>query len=464
MERIHSLLWGPALLAVLLGLGLYFGAKTGWFQLHLLRILKQTLFYRPKKGESEDGISSRRAASAALAGTVGTGNIIGVSAALITGGAGAVFWMWVSALLGMGIKYGEILLAVYFKKRSPEHTGGGPMYYMEQGLHCKPLAVWFSLAAIGAALTGGCFTQVNAVCSVLGEENTWLSLAAGAVIALLAGLCIFGGIRRISRVTAVLVPVFSIVFLGTGLVVIFCCIPQLPAVFATIFQQAFSLESVSGGLFGTGLAVSLRLGMARGIFSNEAGVGSSPMVYASGKESDPVRQGLWGVLEVFLDTIVICTVTALVILLTVGISPAQTPMELVNLAFSSVLGEWARPVLGVSIFLFAFAALLSWCFYGEQGIRYLGKGKTSVTVYRCCFVLFCFLGALYPSQSVWLLGDCCNGLMLLPNVIALLLLRKQVVEVTKSSALYPILRKKEGKKKAASNQLGQNYQKSKKSF
>lgn len=457
LERVHSLLWGPALLAALISLGLYFGGKTGWVQLHFFRILKQTLFYRPKN-DTKEGISSRRAASAALAGTVGTGNIIGVSAALLTGGAGAVFWMWVSALLGMGIKYAEILLAVYFKKQSPNHTGGGPMYYMEQGLGCKPLAVWFSVAAIGAALTGGCFTQVNAVCSVLGEGNLWLTAIVGAGIALLAGLCIFGGIHRISKVTSVLVPVFSILFLGAGLVVIFCCLPQLPGVFALIFQQAFSLESVSGGLMGTGLALSLRLGMARGIFSNEAGVGSSPMVYASGKESDPVRQGLWGVLEVFLDTIVICTVTALVILLTVGISPAQTPMEQVNLAFSSVLGEWARPVLGVSIFLFAFAALLSWCFYGEQGIRYLGKSKTSVTVYRCLFVLFCFLGALYPSQSVWLLGDCCNGMMLLPNVIALLLLRKQVICVTKESSLYQILRGKGSPQKS----LGQNYQKTKK--
>lgn len=210
---------------------------------------------------------------------------------------------------------------------------------------------------------------------------------------------------------------------------------------------------------GTGLAISLRMGMARGIFSNEAGVGSSPMVYASGKESDPVRQGLWGVLEVFLDTIVICTVTALAILLTVGISPTQTPMELVNLAFTSVLGNWAEPVLGISIFLFAFAALLSWCFYGEQGIRYLGKSKTGITVYRCFFILFCFLGALFPSQSVWLLGDCCNGFMLLPNVIALLLLRKQVVEVTRASSLYQFLRRKEKNGKL----LGQISQKSQKS-
>ena len=459
MERIHSLLWGPALLAVLIGLGLYFGAKTGWFQLHFIRILKQTLFYR-KPGESrEEGISSRRAASAALAGTVGTGNIIGVSAALLTGGAGSVFWMWVSALLGMGIKYAEILLAVFYKKKSPRQQGGGPMYYMEQGLHCKPLAVWFSLAAVGAALTGGCFTQVNAVCSVLGEDNMLVCLLAGGVIALLAGLCIFGGIHRISRVTAVLVPVFSILFLGAGLLVIGCSATQIPAAFAAIFQQAFSLESVSGGLMGTGLAISLRMGMARGIFSNEAGVGSSPMVYASGKESDPVRQGLWGVLEVFLDTIVICTVTALAILLTVGISPTQTPMELVNLAFTSVLGNWAEPVLGISIFLFAFAALLSWCFYGEQGIRYLGKSKTGITVYRCFFILFCFLGALFPSQSVWLLGDCCNGFMLLPNVIALLLLRKQVVEVTRASSLYQSLR---GKEKSGKS-LGQICQKSQKS-
>lgn len=458
LERIHSLLWGPALLAVLIGLGLYFGRKTGWFQLHFFRILKQTLFYRSPKNNSKEGISSHRAASAALAGTVGTGNIIGVSAALLTGGAGSVFWMWVSALLGMGIKYAEILLAVHFKKQSPNGQGG-PMYYMEQGLHCKPLAIWFSIAAVGAALTGGCFTQVNAVCSVLGEESPWIPILAGAVIALLAGFCIFGGIHRISRVTSVLVPVFSLLFLGAGLLVILCCAAKLPSVFATIFQQAFSLESVSGGLMGTGLALSLRLGMARGIFSNEAGVGSSPMVYASGQESDPVRQGLWGVLEVFLDTIVICTITALAILLTVGISPAQTPMELVNLAFSSVLGEWARPVLGISIFLFAFAALLSWCFYGEQGIRYLGKSKTSVTLYRCFFVLFCFLGALFPSQSVWLLGDCCNGMMLLPNVIALLLLRKQVIWVTKTSPIYHELRKK-GKPEKTVGQISQKIEKS----
>lgn len=459
LERIHALLWGPALLAALVGLGLYFAAKTGWFQLHLIRILKQTLFYRRQGDAQTEGISSRRAASAALAGTVGTGNIIGVSAALLTGGAGAVFWMWVSALLGMGIKYAEILLAVYYKNTSSHSKNGGPMYYMEQGLHSKPLAVWFSLAAVGAALTGGCFTQVNAVCSVVGEERFGVCLLVGVVIALLAGLCVFGGIHRISRVTSVLVPAFSLLFLGAGLAVICCCAHRLPQVFAAIFEQAFSLESVSGGLMGTGLALSLRLGIARGIFSNEAGVGSSPMVYASGEETDPVRQGLWGVLEVFLDTIVICTVTALAILLTVGISPGKTPMELVNLAFSSVLGEWARPVLGVSIFLFAFAALLSWCFYGEQGIRYLHKGQRTVTLYRCFFVLFCFLGALFPSQSVWLLGDCCNGLMLLPNVIALIFLRRQVIKVTKESNLYKIL----GCKRKKGGSLGQISQKSQKS-
>ena len=190
LERVHSLLWGPALLAALISLGLYFGGKTGWVQLHFFRILKLTLFYRPKN-DTKEGISSRRAASAALAGTVGTGNIIGVSAALLTGGAGAVFWMWVSALLGMGIKYAEILLAVYFKKQSPNHTGGGPHVLYGARTWLQASAVWFSVAAIGAALTGGCFTQVNAVCSVLGEGNLWLTAIVGAGIALLAGLCIF---------------------------------------------------------------------------------------------------------------------------------------------------------------------------------------------------------------------------------------------------------------------------------
>ena len=216
--------------------------------------------------------------------------------------------MWVSALLGMGIKYAEILLAVYFQKAIPQSYRRRPhvLYGARTWLQASGSVVFGG--GHWGGLNGGCFTQVNAVCSVLGEGNLWLTAIVGAGIALLAGLCIFGGIHRISKVTSVLVPVFSILFLGAGLVVIFCCLPQLPGVFALIFQQAFSLESVSGGLMGTGLALSLRLGMARGIFSNEAGVGSSPMVYASGKESDPVRQGLWGVLEVFLDTIVICTV------------------------------------------------------------------------------------------------------------------------------------------------------------
>ena len=443
---LNSFAWGPLMLLLLVGTGIYLTIKVNWLQVtHFGRILKNTVGTLFKKQDSKDhgaNISPFQAVTTALAGTVGTGNISGVTGAIFTGGAGAVFWMWVAAFFGMITKYAEILLAM--KYRIKDENGvyhGGPMYYIENGIgkNWKWLAVIFCLLGGFASFGIGNIAQSSEISGALTDLFKLPPLASGILIAVVVALVTLGGIKRIGKVTSLLVPFMSIFYIVAGIILILMRITHIPAVFGQIFAGAFSFKSVGGGLFGYTIMMAMKQGFARGVFSNEAGLGSAPIAHAASSTEKPCEQAIWGVFEVFIDTIVICSITAFAVLLSGildaegGLSAYASKGAAAAAAFNTILpGTLGGKIIELSLLFFALSTILSWAYYGENCWGYLTKNnQTFILVYKIIFALVCIVGAMGSGTLMWDIADTLNGLMAIPNLIALLMLSGVVAKVTK---------------------------------
>ena len=436
---VNSVVWGVPMLVLLIATGVYLTAGTGFFQVRRFGyVMKNTLgsVFRDKsarKTDAKGAISQFQALATALAATVGTGNIVGVVTAIAAGGPGAVFWMWVSAFFGMMTKYAEIVLGVYFRHRDEKGEWvGGPMYYIEKGLRQKWLAVAFSVFCLFASFGIGSIAQVNGIAGAMQNSFHVPNFVTGAVVCLLTAVIVFGGMKRMVAVTEKFVPFMAILYIGGAVAVIALNAEHLGEAFGSIFAGAFSLRAAGSGAAGYVIARAMRYGFARGVFSNEAGLGSSVMVHSCSDVKEPVKQGLWGVFEVFFDTIVICSLTALTVLCT-GAHNVEglEGIDVTIYAFQSALGPFGGYLVSVGLVLFAFSTLLGWTVYGGRAAGYLG-GKRFTAVYRVVFLATVFLGSVSSVQLVWDLSDTFNGLMALPNLIGVLFLSPLVFRITKN--------------------------------
>ena len=438
---INGFVWGIPMLVLLVGTGILMTILTKVFQIsHFGYWMKHTLgsiftdrHITKHTGSEDKSISQFQSLCTALAATIGTGNIVGVSSALIFGGPGAIFWMWIVAFFGMMTNYSE-----------NGEWSGGAMYYLKDGLGAKKgmkgvgavLAVLFSLFCLLASFGIGNMSQINSIAGNMKAAFHIPTLATGIILMILAGLVILGGIKRIASVTEKLVPVMAVLYIVGALVVCALNINQFGAVFASIFKGAFAMKAVGGGIVGSGIKLAITWGMKRGVFSNEAGLGSSVMVHSSSNVKEPVRQGMWGIFEVFADTIVVCTLTAFVVLssglvdLNTGeVLSSSEGSALVGEAFSKVFGSLGPAFIAVAILLFAFSTVLGWSHYGTKAFEYLFGSKATV-VYRVIFIVFIVFGATMNLQLAWDLSDTFNGLMAIPNLIGVLALSPVVVKIT----------------------------------
>jgi len=444
-STVNSFVWGPVMLVLLVGTGIFLTCRTGWVQVRRFGyIMKNTVgsLFGGKKGTDHgSNLSPFQAVTTALAGTVGTGNIAGVTGAIFAGGPGAVFWMWVSAFFGMCTKYSEIALAMKFRDTGADGVHkGGPMYYIENGLGrgWKWLAVVFAILGGLASFGIGNIAQSSEIASALNGLFGLNQLAGGILLTAVVAVVVLGGVKRIGQVTSLLVPFMAAFYILAGITVIALRITDIPAALGAIFSSAFSFEAVGGGVFGYAIMVAMKNGFARGVFSNEAGLGSAPIAHAASSTEEPGEQAIWGVFEVFIDTIIICTITALAVILS-GVLEAGTvdafggKSAAAVAAFNSILpGTLGGTVIQVSVLFFALSTILSWSYYGERCWGYISRdNKVVVTVYKVIFVLFCIVGATGSGQLMWDISDTLNGAMAIPNLVALLALSGVVAQITR---------------------------------
>lgn len=441
LQTINRLVWGIPTLFLILITGIYLSWKTRFFQItHFGRSFRSFVSMLKPGGKSSDGVSPYQALCTALAATVGTGNIAGVAGAISLGGPGAIFWMWICALLGMILKCAEAVLAVRFRQKNADgEIVGGPMYMIEKGLgsRWRPLAVLYAFFGVVAAFGVGNATQINAVISGIHSASETFGLELGRTqdiviavfLAALIAVMFAGGAKRIGRVTEMLVPYASLAYILLGVGVLLICRQRIPTALKAIFVGAFSPRAITGGMVGSILIVC-RTGAARGIFTNEAGMGTASIAHAAARVKHPVEQGMMGIMEVFLDTIVICTVTALVILCSgVPISyGVDSGAELTSEAFSQVYGGWVRVLIALCLILFAIATVIGWGYYGLRCAQYL-FGQNVFGLFIGLQVITVILGAILKTGTVWLLAETVNGLMVIPNLIALLGLSPQFIQL-----------------------------------
>lgn len=446
-DVINGLVWGVPAMVCIIGVGILLSVRTGFIQFRKFPYaMKATLGKIFKKSEAGEGsITPFQAVCTALAATVGTGNIAGVAGAIAIGGPGAVFWMWISALLGMCTKFAEVTLAVHFRERN-EHGDyvGGPMYYIKNGLSKKWhfLAVLYAAFAVLTVFGTGNATQVNTITTAINSallnynvinESTqgMVSLIIGIVITVVVGMVLLGGIKRIARVTEKLVPFMAVLYVILGIGVIVLNVEKVPSVFYSIFYGAFNPSAITGGVVGS-LFVSMQKGVSRGIFSNEAGLGTGSIAHATADTKDPVEQGVFGIFEVFADTIVICTLTALTILcsgVTVNYGVAAGA-ELTISGFTATYGSWVSIFTAVAMCCFAFSTILGWGLYGARCMEFLGSAKF-IKPFMVVYSLMGIVGATMDLGLLWSIADTFNGLMAIPNLIALFLLSGTVVKLVK---------------------------------
>ena len=421
-RALNSYVWGGPMIALLMGTGALLTVLTGFVQFRYLGFaLREVLGKVFSGGQGRGSVTPFQAVATALASTVGVGNIAGVATAIYIGGPGALFWLWVSGLLGMCTKYAEIVVAMHY--REPDEAGtmrGGAMYTLKNGLGLPWLGGVFALLTALAAFGIGNMVQANSVAESLNASFGIAPAITGIVLVVITAVVILGGITRIGEVTSILVPFMAIFYLGGGFVVLVTHADRLGAAVALVFDGAFNGTAATGGFAGSTIVMALRYGVARGLFSNEAGLGSAPMVHAAAQTDHPVRQGLYGIFEVFVDTILICTMTGLVILVTDTWSSGATGAALSAKAFETGLpGTWGDIVVTGGILLFSFSTLIGWSYYGETGIVYL-LGSKAATPYRLLWLVFIYLGATGSLHVIWDVADTLNGLMAIPNLIALL--------------------------------------------
>ncbi|PJG83052.1 alanine/glycine:cation symporter family protein [Caviibacterium pharyngocola] len=432
LSSINSFIWGPPLLILLSGTGLYLTLRLGFIQIvHLPRAL--VYLFKKEQGNKKGDVSAFAALCTALAATIGTGNIVGVATAVQAGGPGAMFWMWLVALLGMATKYAECLLAVKYRVRDKQgFMAGGPMYYIERGLGLTWLAKIFAVCGVLVAFFGiGTFPQIQAITHAMHDTFSVPVVLSAAVMTLLVALIILGGVKRIATVSSVIVPFMAILYVATSVVIIVLNWQRVPDAIALIIHSAFNPEAALGGALGYTVMKAIQSGVARGIFSNESGLGSAPIAAAAAQTKEPVRQGLISMTGTFLDTIIVCSMTGIVLVLTGAWQSGMAGAAATNYAFSQGLGSSiGATIVTVGLLFFAFTTILGWCYYGERCFVYL-VGIKGIKLYRLTFIFLVGCGAFLHLDLIWILADIVNGLMAFPNLIALVGLRNVVISETK---------------------------------
>lgn len=417
--------WGPPMLILLVGTGLYLTLMLKGLQFRALGHALKLVFHKEDKADGD--ISHFAALTTALAATVGIGNIVGVATAISLGGPGAVFWMWVTGLVGMATKYAEAMLAVKYREEGENGMRGGPMYYISKGVGLPWLGSLFAIFTVGAAFGIGNMTQANSAAAAVQQVFGIETSTTGFVLMVLTGLVLIGGIRSIGRFTSMLVPFMIVAYLGAALIVIGINIDEVPAAFHLIFWHAFNPIAAGGGFAGAAVAAAIRYGVARGVFSNESGLGSAPIAAAAARTNDPVKQALVSMTQTFIDTLVVCTATALVILTATAWQDGVKANILTSVSFAETLGLTGTYIVAIATALFAFSTLIGWSYYGEKALEYL-LGEKAIIVFRIVFVAAVIVGATRELKFVWDFSDLMNGLMAIPNLIGILLLSKVVKE------------------------------------
>jgi len=454
-NAINGFVWGIPMLVLLVGTGILMTVLTKFFQLsHIGHWFKNTIGgifndkHITKHTDKEDqSISQFQSLCTALAATIGTGNIVGVASALIAGGPGAIFWMWIVAFFGMMTNYSENVLGIYYRRKNErDEWCGGAMYYLKDGLGSYKgfkqigavLAVLFSIFCVMASFGIGNMSQINSISGNMKSAFGIPAYVTGIALLIVAALVIVGGLKRIASVTEKLVPFMAIIYVIGALIIFFMNIDQCGAIFSAIFKGAFGLRAVGGGIVGSGVKMALTWGMKRGVFSNEAGLGSSVMVHSSSNVKEPVRQGMWGIFEVFADTMIVCTLTAFVVLSsglvdleTGAVLSSSEGSALVGEAFATKFGSVGPMFIAIAILLFAFSTVLGWSHYGSKAWEYL-FGTKSMIAYKIVFVLMIYVGATMNLGLAWDLSDTFNGLMAIPNLIGVLSLSPVVMNITRN--------------------------------
>ena len=452
LSKVDDFVWGVPLIVLILVTGIILTIRLRGVQFRRLGAAFKFIRKNEESGDAGE-VSSFGALCTALSATIGSGNIVGVATAIVAGGPGALFWMWVAALLGMATKYSECLLAVKFRKvAADKHIIGGPFYYIENGMgkNWTWLAKMFAVFGVGVGLFGiGTFTQVNGITSaansffdpqnlhtlnLFGRSYSLSVVIVGALVALFAASVIIGGLKRISKVAEVIVPFMAVLYVVTALVAFVCNIDKFPAAISEIISSAFGFRAAAGGALGS-VIIAMRQGIARGIFSNEAGLGSAPIAAAAAHTDDPAKQGLVSMTGTFIDTIIICTMTGLTIVMTGTWNIGLNGVDVTTKAFQMGLPLPAKIssfILMVCLIFFAFTTILGWDYYSERCIEYLaGEGSKAVKIYRWFYILNVCIGPYMTVAAVWTIADICNGLMAIPNLIALVALSTVVVNETK---------------------------------
>ena len=433
LQQINSFVWGPPLLILLVGTGIYLTLRLGLIQVFKLPLALRYLFSKdPDDKDGQGDVSSFAALCTALAATIGTGNIVGVATAIKVGGPGALFWMWLAGFFGMATKYAECLLSV--KYRVVDENGemsGGPMYYIERGLGNKWLAKAFAFFGIGVALFGiGTFAQINSITEAVNLTFNVPILATAIIITVLVALITLGGIKSISKAAEIIVPFMTVFYVASSIMILGLNIEALPSTIILVVKSAFTPTAATGGFLGASVMLAIRSGVARGVFSNESGLGSAPIATAAAKTNSCVKQGLISMTGTFFDTIIVCTMTGLILIMTGQWQGNYAGASMTNMAFKQGLGGWGSYIVTIGLIFFAFTTILGWNYYGERCTEYL-FGVKGIQPYRYIFILLVSVGAFLKLDLIWILADIVNGLMALPNLIALIGLRHVINNETK---------------------------------
>lgn len=417
VATLSGIVWGPIMLTLLVGTGLYLTIILKGMQFRALPHAFRLVLHKDHGHEGD--ISHFAALMTALAATVGIGNIVGVATAITLGGPGAVFWMWMTGLVGMATKYSEAVLAVKYREKGAHGMRGGPMYYISKGVGLPWLGTLFAVFTACATFGIGNMTQANATAKIFETTFHIPTEVTGIVLTLLTGLVILGGIRTIGKFTSYLVPFMIVLYVGCSLWVLALNASEIPHAFGLIFYHAFNPSAATGGFVGATVAAAMRYGIARGVFSNESGLGSAPIAAAAARTNDPVKQALVSMTQTFIDTLVVCTMTALVILTASSWTQGVTADQLTSASMAETLGESGSFIVAIATALFAYSTLIGWNYYGEKAIEYL-FGEKAIRIYRVFFTVAVMVGAMVSLEFVWNFSDLMNGMMAIPNLIALL--------------------------------------------
>jgi AGCS family alanine or glycine:cation symporter len=427
ISEASGFVWGVPMLILLVGTGLFLTIRLKGMQFWALGHAFKLIFVKEENAKGD--ITHFQALMTALAATVGIGNIVGVATAITFGGPGAVFWMWITGLVGMATKYSEAILAVKYREEGSNGFKGGPMYYLAKGANLPALGFLFALFTILASFGIGNMTQSNAVANAMSSQFATPTWITGIILLTVTSFVVLGGIKSIGKTTSYLIPFMIFVYLTTALIILFLNMDKIGDAFGLIFYHAFNPIAAGGGFAGAAVAAAIRYGIARGVFSNESGLGSAPIAAAAAKTNDPVKQALVSMTQTFIDTLVVCTMTALIILMAPIWTTGGSAGELTLKSFEFFLGDFGAIVVVIATILFGYSTILGWSYYGEKAFEYI-FGEKSIAYYRVIFVSFVLVGAMMELKLVWNFSDLANGLMAIPNLIALLLLSKIVSEET----------------------------------